>query len=218
MTTLEIGGVNFRDLKGWFSKSNERRQNPGLKFDLSGVVEAELGLEGIKRMPELAQKRALLTLRRKIATETSRDIRREYNIKAGRVAKDLKVGYEGNRLRITGYFRGIGLRNFSARQTGAGVDYSIYKGKRSLRPHAFFVGLYRGKNPKGNEHVAIRTQPKRVMKAGTYVGKMREPLETQYGPTVAQMLRKGNRPQRLADFCIGVLRDESIRQMKSLAA
>lgn len=204
MSAIEIGGIH-----------PSGKAVAGLRFDISGEVEAVLGLESIKRMPELAQKRALLTLKRKLATEANRDIRKEYNIKASRVAKDLRVSVGANKLRITGYFRGIGLRNFGARQTAAGVSYSVFKGKRSLRPHAFFVGLYRGRNAKGNEHVAIRTQPKRIMKAGSYVGKMREPLETQYGPTVAQMLRKGNRPDRLAEFCVGVLRDESIRQMKS---
>lgn len=193
------------------------RYSPGLHFDFSGAVEAAMALERIKSMPLLAQKRTLSTLRRKIGTEANRDIRREYNIKQGRVAKDLGVSLGVQHLRIIGHFRGIGLRNFGSRQTKKGVSYSAVRGRRGSIEHAFHAGLNRGKQPRGNEHVVSRSGEKRIMRSGSYVGKLRETLLSEYGPTVAQMLRKGNRPQRLADFARGVLRGEIDRQLTALA-
>jgi hypothetical protein len=53
------------------------------------------------------------------------------------------------------------------------------------------------------------------MTKGRYEGKRRQPLVTHYGATVAQMLAKGRRPERLADFAAGVLGDEIDRLLTS---
>jgi hypothetical protein len=57
----------------------------------------------------------------------------------------------------------------------------------------------------------------RLMTKGRYAGKKRQPLVVEYGPSVAQMLRKGRRPERLVDFARGLLANEVDRQLASLA-
>lgn len=204
MALLNVGGVH-----------PSGKATLGVSFDLQGALSVSRNLGILADRLPLFEKRALATLRRRLFTEARRDIQAEYNLAANRIAKDLRTRAAGGTVTLTGYFRGIGLRNFAARQTRKGVTSSIFLGRRSLRPGAFFTSLFRGKGESGNEQVSKRGAPKRKMTAGRYKGQLREPLVTQYGPTVAQMLGKGRRPERLADFAKGVLRDEMERQIFS---
>lgn len=206
MTTLDVGGIHAGGAGAG-----------GISFDLTGALAASRNLGIFAQSLPKIQQRALGTLRRRIGTEARRDIQREYRITANRLNSSLKVS-SNNRsggLRITGFWRGIGLRNFSARATGKGVTSGIFKsGKRSLRESAFFAPLLGG-GEGGNRHVVKREGDKRVMTKGRYAGKTRQPVAVQYGPTAAQMLRKEGRPQRLADFAIGVLGKEMTRLIES---
>lgn len=191
-----------------------------LNFELKGALEVSRSLGLLTRDVDKAQKRAISTLRRKLPVQARRDIQAEYAIKAGRVKQDLTAFETSTGIKLRGYFRGIGLRNFGARdlrKSLGGVSYEIFRGIRRTRPHSFNTNLLKGK-PKaggnertGNLHVSHRKGDPRVMKFGRYKGKVRQPIVTDYGPTVAQMLRKGRRPERLADFARGVLNDEMQR-------
>lgn len=174
-----------------------------VKFELQGALKFSRNLGLLSSYLPWMQKRAIQTLRRRLPVEARRDIQAEYDIAAGRVRQDLRIRDVADGLVLTGYHRGIGLRNFRARQVRVGVTAAPFRGRRSLRAGAFFAGLNQG-----NQQVVKRVGPKRKMTAGRYIGKMRQPLETQYGPSVSQMLRKGRRPERLADFARGVLRVE----------
>lgn len=206
MTTIEVGGIH---------PSGHATLGVSFEMDAALSVARNLGILA-SRLP-LFQRRAIGTLRRRIFTEARRDIQLEYNLGALRINKDLRTKQTPNGVTVTGYFRGIGLRNFSGRQTGKGVTSSIFLGKRSLRPGAFFAGLKRGGAAAGNEQAVKRGSPKRLMTEGRYKGKIREPLVAQYGPTVAQMLSKGRRPERLAEYARGVLRDDIERQIEGYA-
>jgi hypothetical protein len=140
--------------------------------------------------------------------QARRDIQAEYAIAAGRLNKDLGVGNIAGGLRLTGYFRGIGLRNFAARQTRPGVTAAVFRGKRTLREGTFMAPLLGG----GVQVVRREGEP-RLMTKGRYAGKKRQPLVVEYGPSAAQMLRKGRRPERLVDFARGVLASEVDRQL-----
>lgn len=181
-------------------------------FELQGALAVSRNLGILESSLGKFQQRAIGTTRRRVGTEARRDIQREYNIKAGRLNKDLRVSTPSAGLRITGYFRGIGLRNFGFRQTRKGVSGSIFKGKRSLIKGAFFAPLLGGGD---NLHVVERFGDKRVMTAGRYAGQRRQPIVVEYGPTAAQMLRKNGRPERLAEFALGVLGAEMTRQVES---
>lgn len=179
-------------------------------FDIQGDLAASRNLGALAGRLPFIQERAIKTLRRRLPVQARRDIQGEYGLAAGRVRKDLSVRALPDGLRLVGHFRGIGLRNFSARQTKRGVTAAIKRGARSLYPGAFFAPLIGG-----NVHVVSRVGAKRVMKAGRYQGKSRQPLEVEYGATLAQMLRKGRRPERLAEFSRGVLRAEIDRLLTS---
>lgn len=180
-----------------------RRGRVTLGFELQGALAASRNLGLLADRLPWVQRRAIQTLRRRLPVQARRDIQAEYNLTAQRINQDLVTRADDRGVRLIGRFRGIGLRNFAARRTAKGVTASILRGRRSLRKGAFFAPLLGG-----NTHVVERYGEKRVMTQGRYKGKRRQPIAVEYGATVAQMLAKGRRPERLADFARGVLGDE----------
>lgn len=183
----------------------------GLNFTLTGVLETSRELGAMARKLPTIQKRAIGTLRRRLPVQARRDIQSEYNISAARLRQDLGTSLLRDGLRITGRFKGIGLRNFGARQTARGVTSKILKAKRSLDEGAFMAPLLGG-----GVQAVERAGEKRVMTRGRYVGKKRQPLYVLYGATAAQMLRKGRRPEHLRDYAFGLMRKELDRQLELL--
>lgn len=194
------------------SRSAARPDNLRVNMELEGALAVSRNLGILSDRLPLFRKRAIGTLRRKIAVEARRDIQKEYNIRAGRARKDISVYGTGEGLRLIGHWRGIGLRNFSGRQVRKGVTAAILRGRRSLYPGAFMATLLGG-----NVQAVSRFGPKRTMTKGRYQGKKRQPLAVEYGATLAQMLAKGRRPERLAEYARGVLRDEIERQIEGYA-
>jgi hypothetical protein len=178
-------------------------------FELQNALAVERNLGVLSGHLAQIQGIAIKGLRRRLVPEAKRDIRAEYNVPAGRLAKDLSAQEFPSSVRLKGRFKGIGLINFAARQTLKGVTYSIFRGKRGLLDGAFIATL-----PGGNVQVMERFGAKRIMTRGRYVGKLRQPIHTQYGPTAAQMLRKGRRPERLVDYAVGFLGAEVRRLLK----
>lgn len=178
----------------------------GIGFDLSGAMAAQRNLVTLSGALYQIEPKVLTFVQRRLPVEARRDILREYNISAGRVMKDLKVTPTNSGIRLTGFWRGIGKMQFGARQTREGVTYGVFKGQgRKLAKSAFIMGLKRGQVSKGNTHVVQRKT------------KARFPIEVLYDPTVAQMLAKGDRPQRLADYAVGLVGQEYTRLL-ALAA
>lgn len=185
----------------------------GLHADLDGHLAAARNLSALASHLPTLHTRAIGTLRRRLPVHARRDIQAEYQIGARRLTQDLQSRATDDGVRLVGRFRGIGLRNFAARQTKRGVTASVLRGKRSLRAHAFLgVGVNR------NAQVFRREGPKRVMQQGRYAGKQRQPLVAEYGATAAQMLAKGRRPARLIDYARGVLAAETDRLLRLAAA
>ena len=184
-----------------------------LHADLDGLLSASRNLSVLaSRLPTL-HTRAIGTLRRRLPVQARRDIQVEYQIGARRLTQDLQSRATNDGVRLVGRFRGIGLRNFAARPTARGVTAAIFRGKRSLREHAF---IRYGVN--NNEQVFRREGAKRVMQQGRHAGKRRQPLVAEYGATAAQMIAKGRRPERLVDYARGVLAAESERLLRLAAA
>lgn len=179
-------------------------------IELQGALAARRNLGVLADRLPWIQKRAIQTLRRRLPVFARRDIQREYNLRAGRVREDLTAAVSTTGLRLIGYWRGVGLRQFGARPTGKGVTAAIFRGRRKLVAGAFIATLLGG-----NEQVVTREGEKRRMKAGRYKGQLKQPLKVHYGATVAQMLEKGRRPERIADFARGVLAAEVERLFKS---
>lgn len=149
---------------------------------------------------EKIRTRALGTLARRLPVQARRDIRDEYNLKAARVRDGLSIRRPGDgSVVLRGSARGINLIAFSAKWSKRkGVTARVLKGgAASARPHAFIA---RGRN--GNTLVFERR------------GKTRLPLDAQYGPSIGQMLKHGDRPQRLADYASSVVAAETARQTR----
>lgn len=184
-----------------------------LHADLDGLLAASRNLSALSsRLPTL-HTRAIGTLARRLAVAARRDIQAEYQIGAQRVNQDLSARASANGVRLVGRFRGIGLMRFGAREAPGGVRATVLRGRRTLRADAFIaVGVNR------NAQVFRREGAKRVMQQGRYAGQSRQPLVAEYGATVAQMLGKGRRPQRLVDHARGVLAAEADRLLRLAAA
>jgi len=205
--------------------SRRRAGSSGFIFDVSGDLDMAQRLSSDVRDIAKAQKRVIGTLRRRLRTEARRDIQREYNLKAQTINERLSVSPRSDGLALVGKDTGINLINFGARQTRVGVSYSVKKGKRETRAHAFIRSTRKGNGPfvwmRGEGHDRrVEVKSFAFGLAGRYaVTRMRGrnsaysdehgyPIFQQYGPSVAQMLKHGDRPQRLVDFSGQVIEKE----------
>lgn len=170
--------------------------------ELTGALDAAQQLSTVPGRIVQAQKRALGTVRRRLATEAKRDIAAEYNLKAGRIADGLNVRNQSDGIALIGRARGINAIQFGAtwsRRMKGGARYSIKRGgDRGGRDGAFIAT---GRS--NNRLVFERTGDKRL------------PIQAVYGPSVGQMLKHGRRPERLAEFAIRILQAEQQRLLGS---
>lgn len=177
------------------------------KIDLSGIKRIAQRVAETPKKAEQAVQRARVTLRRRIVPEARRDIQAEYNLKASRITAGLTARNTPEGVELVGSKRGIGLIEFGGRATKAGATAKVRKdGGASIRPSAFVAPLL-GNNP----HIVERYGKKRRMTAGRYVGKMRQPLSVEYGPSIAQMLRRPGRAEHLGDYAQNILTSEILR-------
>jgi hypothetical protein len=165
------------------------------RFDVSAAFDREADhLGAIARESEKAEQRAVGTLARRLPVEARRDIQAEYNLPAARITQGLSVTRGNGYVELRASKRGIGAINFGARQVGrrtGGVRVEILRGRPDTWPDAF-IATGRG----GNRQMFMRSTSKRL------------PIKTVYGPSVAQMLRKPGRAERLAVFAQDILRSE----------
>lgn len=186
--------------------------------DITGALDAAQRLSDVPAQILKAQKRALGTLKRRLLTEARRDIQAEYNLKATTIRQRLSIDSRAVGIVLRAKATGINLMNFAARQTRTGVTYSVNKGRRDTRAHAFIRSTRAGAGPfvwlrkdqDGNYYkhqVSVKT-------AARFSGHG-YPIFQQFGPSVAQMLKHGRRPDRLAEFAMRVLESEQRRLLGS---
>ncbi|ALN83062.1 hypothetical protein [Lysobacter antibioticus] len=165
-------------------------------------IDANAVLDTAKRVSEipakiaLSQRRALGTLRRRWPVIARRDIQTEYALSAQRIRAGISVRTTREGVELIGVARGVGLMNFSARRVTEGLTYSARRGTRGLRRSGFKT-RYRG-TPIAYERTPI-SGDKRVP---------RTPIRRLYGPSLAQMLRKGDRPERMGQAGLDVITAE----------
>jgi hypothetical protein len=198
--------------------------------DLSGALDAAQALSTVPGKILQAQKRAVGTLKRRLVPEASRDIRREYNIKATTARQRLHISQRRDGIVLTGKATGVSLMAFNARQNRKGVSYSILRGQRVVRAHAFIRKTRSGKGPfvwirrEGHDRRTNQTRTINVwggtgrgsyqVLAGSnsaYSDQHGYPIFQQFGPSVGQMLKHGRRPERLAEFALRILQSEQKR-------
>lgn len=180
--------------------------------DMQGTLEAANAISSFPDKVKRAQARAIATMRRRLNTEAKRDIGREYNLKAQRIAQGLKTRNVDAGVAVIGAARGINAIEFGGTWSRSlrgrnriGAQYAIKRGAAKT-PHAGeFIAVGRS----GNRLVFARGgKGARLNSHGKYP---RLPLQAIYGPSLGQMLKHGQRPQRLADFALRILQAEIAR-------
>ncbi|MGO1069579.1 hypothetical protein [Lysobacter sp. CA199] len=165
-------------------------------IDANAVLEAAKRVSEIPAKVAVAQRRALGTLRRRWPVIARRDIQTEYALSAQRTRAGISVRTTREGVELVGVARGVGLANFGARKTADGLTYSARRGKRGFR-RSGFTSQYRG-TPIAYERTPISGE-RRVP---------RTPIQRLYGPSLAQMLRKGDRPERMGQAGLDVITAE----------
>ena len=163
-------------------------------------------LRGLSSATSQALKRAAGTLARRLPVEARRDIQGEYALQAGRVTRDLSATSDVGAVVLTGKARAIGLVEFGgkwggAKSPGASAQVFVAEGRHN------YGGTFIAKGKNGARQIFDR-----VPAGGKRAPRL--PIKTLYGPNVAQMLRKGDRPKRLDDFAQEVLTAEITRLLK----
>lgn len=179
-------------------------------IDLSGIRRIAEHVAATQLAADKAVERARGTLRRRVVPEARRDIQAEYNLKAGRITAGLTARNTAEGVELIGSKRGIGLIEFGGKATKTGATAKVRKdGSASVRPGAFVAPLLGN-----NKHIVERYGKKRRMTAGRYAGKMRQPLSVEYGPSIAQMLRRPGRAEHLGEFAQTLLSQEISRLLR----
>lgn len=158
---------------------------------------------------EKVVQRARATLARRLPVEARRDIQTEYALNATRIRSALSIRTDGDTVELTASGRGVGLINFpnsgGRRRKEFRVEIKRGEGKRPW-DDGTFIGTALG----GSQQAFVRdvrAQPRRMTR-GVNTGQLKQPLLNQYGPSVAQMLRRPDRRERLAEVAGRILADE----------
>lgn len=135
-----------------------------------------------------------------VVAQQARAIAQIVNLRISTIKKSIRTVQQPSpdRPRVTFEVRGesIALREFGARQTSKGVSVLVLRasGRRVV------AGAFMAHGYGNNLQVFRRTgESKRFMKAGRYIGKLREPIEKLYGPDVLSQYLKDTIQQAGAD-------------------
>lgn len=177
------------------------------RFDASSPFTREAQrLQNIRSGATQAIGRATSTLVRRLPVEARRDIQTEYNLPASRISQDLSATKDETSVTLIGKARAIGLEAFSGRWGGAksaGATAQVFVGNGA---HVY-AGAFIAVGASGNRQIFDRK-----IVGGRRAGRL--PLKPLYGPSVAAMLRKGDRESRLADFAQSTLSVEIDRLLQ----
>jgi minor tail protein Z (GPZ) len=177
-------------------------------FDVSSPFLREAKrLQALQKGSKSAISRASSTLARRLPVEARRDIQTEYNVKAATVNQYLSVTKDDTSVTLIGRARATGLIEFGGKWGGPRSAGAVASALVSEGAHTY-----------GGTFIAVGRSGNRQIFDRALVGGRRAPrlpLKTLYGPSVASMLRKGEREDRLADFAQSVLSTEIDRLIKA---
>jgi hypothetical protein len=175
--------------------------------DLTGIRNAQALLGKRAADVEKTIKRARATLARRITVEARRDIQTEYTLSATRIRGALTVRGNGDAIELTASGRGVTLINF--RNTGGQRNRPVRAEIRKGEGLEEYGDRFKARGLNGALLIFERSaRPKRRMTAGVNKGQLKQPLVAEYGPSVAQMLRRPDRRERLARFAQQILATE----------
>lgn len=169
-----------------------------MKMEAIGFdVDASVITNRVKVDLDKVRSRAVATLMRRLPVEARRDIQTEYNLKAARIRDGLSIRKTDVGVVLRGSARAINAAAFGARWSRKWAGAKV----RYRKDHATTVenGTFIATGKSGNTLVFKRA------------GRKRLPLVPVTGVSIAQMLKHGQRPQRLADYAAGVIASELAR-------
>lgn len=172
-------------------------------FDLSGLTRTLASVRAWPRQVEQAMRRAKATVKRRVPVQARREIEKDYALAARRIAAGLSVrDGSGGAIELIGAKRGINAIEFDAKWGGPrseGVRFKVKAGRVSLQRGGFIAS---GRS-------ANRLVFERAVRGGRVVPRF--PIQGVYGPSVAQMLRRPGRSDRIGEFARTVLSEEIAR-------
>lgn len=174
-----------------------------VNVDLSSLIAEAVRLRGFPANAKKAVQRATGTLARRLPVEARRDIQTEYNLSAARIRSGLSVRQGDGFIELTASKRGIGLIEFGGKWAGRkseGATAQVFVGEARHNYGGTFIAVGRS----GNRHIFSRG-----FAGGKRAGRL--PLHALYGPSLAQILRKGDRKTRLGDLAQSILSSEITR-------
>lgn len=181
--------------------------------DLTGLRRQIERLGKTQKAAEQAVKRARGTLARRIVVEARRDIQTEYTLPANRITAGLFTRNNGDAVELTGVARGVGLINYKS-TGGTKRKPLMVQVRTGDAPTQYDNTYFRATGLNGNRQLFERLPEKRRMVAGNYKGRLRNVIRSTYGPSVAQMLRRPGRADRLAGVAQKILAAEIERLVR----
>jgi len=138
----------------------------------------------ISRLSPEAFKQARGSIRRAALTEHGRGITAIYNVGQGRAKQDITIRDTEAGMIVRASNKPITLLSYGWKPTRKGIAGRVLKkGGRATIPRSFVAkGLGGGTVP------FIRDGEPRIMTAGRYAGKRRQPVRALYGPSVADAI------------------------------
>ncbi len=158
-----------------------------VKVESPDLAEMLRTLQAASKDAPKSFKLAMNGARNKSKADTATQSSAIYNVAEKRVTQDLTVkAVEGYTYSIVGRKRkrGPSLIAYGAKQNSDGLSVTVIKQRGAKRIPSGFVNRGLG----GNLLAFVRKGAKRKMKAGRNVGKIRQPIKSLYGPSVADML------------------------------
>ncbi|MGH8121211.1 MAG: hypothetical protein ACREPT_00385 [Rudaea sp.] len=163
--------------------------------------------------------RAVGTLKRRLPAQAKRDIAGQYALASSKIGSGLRCKGDDSSITLTAVGRTQTLTRFPSRQTRTGVQAEIQKGSPVEIAHAF-IRTPTGSASTSGPQAFIRDAVAGALPADVDFGAVIDhdrhgyPLVMLTGPSVADMLRNGDREDRLIDFAQTVFAAEVDRQLE----
>lgn len=157
------------------------------------------------------------SIRRAALTESKRQITAIYNLTQARVADHLSVNSTPTGITVKGQKRTITFASYGWKPGRKGLRGKILRKSPTTEfKGSFIAGGLAGDVPGVNRVSFFRSGEPRKMKAGRYIGKVREPLHGLHGPSIADALKDTRVSVPLRDRILGRASKELTRRLAKI--
>lgn len=184
-----------------------------VKIQSDSLVQMIATLQAASKDAPKAFKLALNASRRIAKKDAAQQSANVYNVAEKRIEQDLTAKpIEGYEFKIIGRKRkrGPSLVAYGATKDARGLAVTVIKGRGRKIIRAAFIAKGAG----GSNVLAFqRSGKKRIMKAGRYKGKLRQPIKAKYGPSVADMLTNNEVYNPIHARFIGIVSEDLTKRI-----